>query len=1167
MTTFDSHANFGYSTVATAPSPATSGTSLVLAAGGGALMPASPFNAVVWPTGVLPLASNAEIVRVTARSTDTLTIVRTQEGSSARAIGVGDQFGANITKKTITDIETAVNAWNVAIPTPSGGDDTSALQALLNAGTDIYLAAGNVFSVTGLAVGTNGQRIFGPGTLKLSASDVGSALLRVNAGTSDCLFEDFTLDGSAAGGRAICTSAITEGQKTIPVTMFGGDATFPVGATLTIDPDGVGGTPEQVVVAAGTTSESLVLVSGTAHAHSFSEGVWIVWSPGAALSLRGYRHELRNLRIINVPSDAIAPFGDAPAYTTLSSSAAVGTDTVAVASATSLVVGSDITIGYALASTTISSNIVVGVCAIPVASASGFKPGQKVIIETPGTTNYEEAFVFSASGGTVTVISPTLHAHNSGVSIKAVAFEEARIRAINGNNVSLDFPIAYAHASGDMIKQPTTSGVRVRDCRILNCAGNAIFCNDASSDGSASVQHCSFEGNLIDGVAASGISMSGAHNLAEGNVIRNIGRGQPSADGITFYGRFCDDCRAVGNEIYASAHNGIHGGGHRVAITGNTVSVVTGVTTGGRGILAASDPNGGQLMAFDASVIGNTVVGVSASEEGIGLYGYLGGVITGNNVRDCGTHGINVTGGYIGTVGSEAGQTLELSDSIVISANSVRSVGADGLRLDSASRVTVVGNTFCDVNTSAGGSSAIFVSDSGSPPQGFDVTIAGNTIDGTNSGSAVATSGNVTRVLVGPSNIISNAGTTPIGSGGAANGLWAPSPLIDNVPQQTITFASGVGTLNVPLGMDVIHVGSGSTVNPLQTIMTGIAPKGRIIRLIFDAPTLINNVNNINLNPAQPTMLAPTNGTLTLVADTNNQWYELARTPASRQLPVSDRVLTSTGVFVEGALPRSLATSTGPTITSGTPVLLLHLVPAGVAITGAAFSWGSSDNGATTRTHLWYALVDANNFYVYAVTSDDTTKGNFLAGSVPRSWGSSGVAASGNQNGIAWLKQGASWVPQQDMWVYAVLLWAGTGTVPTVLGASPSGNAANGHPRNGGLYNVGSLAGPPTLGTVLGSAATTTCSANAINGTGTTVPAPSGGAATSFTLNVASTTSFAASGSIWVSGLGLVEYTGKTSTSFTGCTTVQQMGNAVVTNAPVTGATVGSPPIPHAFLY
>lgn len=105
---FDAHQNWAYGTVATAPSPATSGTTLVLTAGHGARFPTPPFNAVVWQAGVSALATNAEVVRVTAKSTDTLTITRAQEGSVARTIVAGDQFAAAITAKALTDTEAAI---------------------------------------------------------------------------------------------------------------------------------------------------------------------------------------------------------------------------------------------------------------------------------------------------------------------------------------------------------------------------------------------------------------------------------------------------------------------------------------------------------------------------------------------------------------------------------------------------------------------------------------------------------------------------------------------------------------------------------------------------------------------------------------------------------------------------------------------------------------------------------------------------------------------------------------------------------------------------------------------------------------------------------------------------------------------------------------------------
>lgn len=119
---FDAHANFAYSTVATAPSPASSGTSLTVQAGAGTLFPTPPpFNAVVWPAASAhPEKANAEIVRVTAISTDTLTITREQEGTSARSIEVGDQIRAWITNKTLTDIEGAVSSSLILEPKELG---------------------------------------------------------------------------------------------------------------------------------------------------------------------------------------------------------------------------------------------------------------------------------------------------------------------------------------------------------------------------------------------------------------------------------------------------------------------------------------------------------------------------------------------------------------------------------------------------------------------------------------------------------------------------------------------------------------------------------------------------------------------------------------------------------------------------------------------------------------------------------------------------------------------------------------------------------------------------------------------------------------------------------------------------------------------------------------
>ena len=92
----DALKNFASSLVATAPSPATSGTSLVVTAGQGTYFPATPFDATIWPSGVQPTNTNAEIVRVTNVSTDTFTITRAQYGTTAQSIAVGYQIAQTV---------------------------------------------------------------------------------------------------------------------------------------------------------------------------------------------------------------------------------------------------------------------------------------------------------------------------------------------------------------------------------------------------------------------------------------------------------------------------------------------------------------------------------------------------------------------------------------------------------------------------------------------------------------------------------------------------------------------------------------------------------------------------------------------------------------------------------------------------------------------------------------------------------------------------------------------------------------------------------------------------------------------------------------------------------------------------------------------------------------
>jgi hypothetical protein len=94
-------------------------TSVVLVAGQGASLPATPFNVTYWNVTDYPDPSddpNVEIVRVTDRITDTLAITRAQEGTAAstkNTAGKTYKMILGITAKMVTDIGSNLQKpWN-----------------------------------------------------------------------------------------------------------------------------------------------------------------------------------------------------------------------------------------------------------------------------------------------------------------------------------------------------------------------------------------------------------------------------------------------------------------------------------------------------------------------------------------------------------------------------------------------------------------------------------------------------------------------------------------------------------------------------------------------------------------------------------------------------------------------------------------------------------------------------------------------------------------------------------------------------------------------------------------------------------------------------------------------------------------------------------------------
>jgi hypothetical protein len=212
-TTFDSHKNLAYSAVVTAPSPATSGTSLTITTGQGARFPATgTFNCTVWPGGGATASpANAEIVRVTAVATDTFTIVRAQEGTTAQAIATGYQIALTGTAKDLTDLEAAINATlggslSGTLPNPAvAAGAVGTTQLAVGAVTQRLVVAGSTSSPT-----TTSTTYVNMPDMSISITTTGGDLLCwglacvSNSTTGDSVQVAISLDGATAtGGQSI----------------------------------------------------------------------------------------------------------------------------------------------------------------------------------------------------------------------------------------------------------------------------------------------------------------------------------------------------------------------------------------------------------------------------------------------------------------------------------------------------------------------------------------------------------------------------------------------------------------------------------------------------------------------------------------------------------------------------------------------------------------------------------------------------------------------------------------------------------------------------------------------------------------------------------------------------------------------------------------------------
>lgn len=199
--------DFATGTVLTAPTPATSGLTLVLQSGEGARMPAVPFYATAHPDYQLPTLDNAEKILVTGKSTDTLTFVRAQGATTAKSIAVGWR----ISNAVFADDLFNSTMVNNEIPTGT-----------IN-GSNVDFTITSAFTSGTLRVYLNGQRLrSGVGNDYVETANLRGFTMQYAPATGDVLLVDYIVGTAVymAGVNSFINSETPGGSVNSSNTAF-----------------------------------------------------------------------------------------------------------------------------------------------------------------------------------------------------------------------------------------------------------------------------------------------------------------------------------------------------------------------------------------------------------------------------------------------------------------------------------------------------------------------------------------------------------------------------------------------------------------------------------------------------------------------------------------------------------------------------------------------------------------------------------------------------------------------------------------------------------------------------------------------------------------------------------------------------------------------------------
>jgi microcystin-dependent protein len=262
--------NNAYSTLASGIG--TSDTSITLAAGTGARFPAAGGSDYFYAT-LIDTSNNLEVVKVTARSTDTLTVVRAQDGTTAKVYGSSSRIELRVTAALLADIRDSITPADGTVTTAKIVDANVTLAKLAAAVQALLVPTGTVAPYAGTAEPTGWLFCYGQEVLR-STYTVLDGLITTTYGA-------YT-NGSGGVGTTHFRVPDLRGRVIAGQDDMGGtSANRLTGLSGGVDGDVLGGT-------GGTETHTLTIAQMPLHGHPYRSGVA---SPSSVSGSGGFQRD------------------------------------------------------------------------------------------------------------------------------------------------------------------------------------------------------------------------------------------------------------------------------------------------------------------------------------------------------------------------------------------------------------------------------------------------------------------------------------------------------------------------------------------------------------------------------------------------------------------------------------------------------------------------------------------------------------------------------------------------------------------------------------------------------------------------------------------------------------------------------------------------------------